>query len=404
LLVLDQFEDVFKFSFDGSKLWDKLAEAANVSDPQIHILISMREEWLGAWGDALDYIPSAWQNVVRLPPLSTSELARAVTKPLDVEGTIAMEAPLVEELLRDLRKPNAFGLGGEFVEPGLLQLVCRKLWDAAHAAHAKIITNELYVKLGRADAIIRNFVWDELSDAGNEKARFGAFDRVTWCGLTRHLVVAQGIKSIVSVDSLCRKLRLVDLGFTGEAVSRAVLPASLLPERLRKKSDAPNQSKVSARAYIKLPPERRGPPPEKMVEWINSVVTKGVEAGFLKRQTGSASSGNLFELSHDSLGPIFQQFALEFEVWMRVRATWLVGSIVVFMIILPIALLQEVTWWEFLVGLLIGIPVALIYFLIIYFIGFILRVVIIYPILRWLCRGRMGLRRQERFLGAKNSA
>jgi hypothetical protein len=252
ILVLDQFEDVFKFPYQGPDLWDKLAETVNVSTPEVHILISMREEWLGAWGDASDYIPNAWQSVVRMPPLSDFEVRRAIKRPPEIEGSIGIEDELVTELNKDLRKPNAYGLGGDFVEPGLLQIVCRRLWNEAAKSADKRMTVALYVRLGRTDRILRDFVWNELADSGVVGVRFNAFDRVMWCGLTRRLVISQGVKSIVSVESLCRKLRLDDLGIAGEAVAALRL-------RKRKAPSPPGATTgtghVDSLSYLKSAPE-----------------------------------------------------------------------------------------------------------------------------------------------------
>src|SRR5262249_61926842 len=80
VLILDQFEDIFKFPYDRDNLWDKLAELVNISDPPVHLLISMREEWLGAWEEANGYLPDALNSMVRLAPLTRNELTRAIKR------------------------------------------------------------------------------------------------------------------------------------------------------------------------------------------------------------------------------------------------------------------------------------------------------------------------------------
>src|SRR5262249_18428058 len=111
VLVLDQFEDIFKLPNPREPLWDKLAELINVPDSPVSILISMREEWLGAWGESVDYLPTAFSSVVRLAPLSDRELASAILTPPQIEGTVTVQPTLVSELLKDLTRPTAFGLG-----------------------------------------------------------------------------------------------------------------------------------------------------------------------------------------------------------------------------------------------------------------------------------------------------
>ncbi len=130
-LILDQFEDVFKLEADRSGLWDKLAETVNVGHTEIRVIVTMREEWLGAWEEVEQYIPAAYGSMIRLAPLTDKELRRAIIRPVEIEGRVRLDEALVNVLLRDLRQPNAYGLGARFVEPGLLQLVCHRLWEEA---------------------------------------------------------------------------------------------------------------------------------------------------------------------------------------------------------------------------------------------------------------------------------
>jgi hypothetical protein len=66
-LVLDQFEDVFKQDLDRRDLWDSLAETANSGQIDTRIIVTMREEWLGAWEEVEQYIPGAYSSMVPGP-------------------------------------------------------------------------------------------------------------------------------------------------------------------------------------------------------------------------------------------------------------------------------------------------------------------------------------------------
>jgi hypothetical protein len=383
VVVLDQFEDVFKLPYSREPLWDTLADALNVAAPPANILISMREEWLGAWGEASDYLPASLGTVVRLAPLDGKELTRAILRPPEIEGTVTVEPALAGELIRDLRRPTAFGLGDGFVEPGLLQLVCHRLWSEAFQASDRKMTVPLYERLGRADKIIRDFVWAELGRAGTEESRFTAFDRVLWSGMTRHLVVAQGIKAMIDSTALARKIRMEDMGIAGPAVAQVHLP----------KAD---------RAYLQQMPERRSEPPEHLVKWISDVLEKGAQAGFLKQQRGLAGVGpelqgqstlkSLFELSHDSLSDLFQQFSVEFETWVRTRWAKVLGILIGAGIVAPILLYSLIVnglleTILYVVGFIFGgiIYVLLIAILILIF-DYLFKL-IYYPIIRRLARG-----------------
>ena len=306
VIVLDQFEDVFKVSAKRSGLWDTLADFVNRTEPAVNVIVSMREEWLGAWGESADYIPDGLNNHVRLSPLSEAELKRAIVRPAAIEGTISVDARFAERLIEDLRTTNAFGLGENYVEPGMLQLVCNRLWHEANERSLPVVDVELYDSLGRSERIIRDFVWNQLGRVGSGSASFTQSDRVLWAGISRHLMAAPGIKAIVTPMSLARKLEITDLGVVGRAVVSKALPAP-------------------ARKYLERKPNVRAEPPEQLVTWISDVLKKGSSAGFLKRQAGFDERENLYELSHDRLGEILAQFTFDFQERLRKRWRILMG-------------------------------------------------------------------------------
>lgn len=386
LLVLDQFEDIFKLPGSRDALWDSLAEVVNVESSQASILVSMREEWLGAWGETADYLPPNFGSVVRLAPLNPRELDRAIRRPPEVEGSVTVEPALAELLINDLRRPTAFGLGDGNVEPGLLQLACHRLWAEASQTPERCMTVALYDRLGGADRMAREFVWNELGKAGAPGRRFDAFDRVLWAGMTRHLVVAQGIKAITDNRSMARKIRIEDLGFAGPAVAKARLP----------KLD---------NEYMRQMPERRGDPPEGLVAWIADVVEKGVQAGFLKQQHGVSLAPNeaeapnlnrLFEISHDSLSDLFRQFSVEFESWVRGRWAKLVGVLFGLLVVLPFFVSSWIAngLLKTLIGAVIAVLGLVVYLLFVVVMALIMNFVfglVAYPVIRRLARGMVPL-------------
>ena len=321
VLILDQFEDVFKLEGDREALWDELAGLVNVADPPAGILISMREEWLGAWEEAADYLPDALAALVRLAPLSDAELTRAIVRPAQVEGSRRVAPDLAPALLTDLRRPSAYGLGSAQVEPGLVQLVCRRLWEAAGDLPDGALDAALYRRLGGAERIVRDFVWGDLARAG---AAFTPAERVLWVGLTRYLAVAPGVKAAVTAAGLAERLRGRDLGWAGAAVLAAALPRR-------------------GRAYLRRNPEWRGAGVTTVHIRIGRTLEQGAASGFLKRQRarpaggegGPAEGGAVYELAHDTLGPLLQQFAAEFECWLRKRILLLVAAPAVVAVLLP---------------------------------------------------------------------
>jgi hypothetical protein len=377
VVIFDQFEDVFKLPERTEILWETFSEIVHAHEGRVHLLISMREEWLGAWTESMDYLTPSATTLFRLAPLSDKEVLSAMLGPAALEGTVEADGQLADEIFRDLKRPSAFGLGQAYVEPGLLQLVMSSLWTAADETNKKMNV-ALYNRMGRADQICRGFVWSELGRAGAKGSLFDQYDRVLWSGMTRHLVVAYGIKAIADPTSMSRKLRLDDLGLAGSTTV---------------------ESKVARRCaeYLRAVPERREAPPAELVAWVKQVLDKGVSAGLLKKQHGLVDGRargeertalrDIYELSHDFLGVLLQQFALEFEVWVRSRyglvvlavfGLTLVGSGLI--VIVP--LLWEGKYIEVLLLVAAFVGAMLIYALVLYVLSLIFG-----PIIRFVWNG-----------------
>jgi hypothetical protein len=313
-LVLDQFEDVFKQDHDRRDLWNSLCEIANSDQTETRIIVTMREEWLGAWEEAEQYIAGAYNSMVRLAPLTKKELRRAIIRPIEIEGQIDIDHNVADILLQELRQPNAYGLGEGFVEPGLLQLVCQRLWEEAKKSKGRIDL-ALYDSLGGANAIIRDFVWQHFRSDSTSGPAFRSDQRVLWAGLVRHLAVAHGVKATVTPESLARKLLMADLGIAGPAIAAA--------------------KGLSIRDFLYRPVERRDESPDALIAWIWETLESAHSFGFLKRQEGFQVRNprlRLYELSHDALDDVFRSFSLEFERWVtrRVYALWVLLMFVLF--------------------------------------------------------------------------
>ena len=282
-------------------------------------------------------------------------------------------------MLRDLRQPNAFGLGEGFVEPGLLQLVCQRLWDEANNNQG-IMDNALYEKLGGANSIIRDFVWRHLENDAPSKGAFKTDQRVLWAELTQHLSVARGVKSAVTAESLARKLRIADLGIAGRAVAAG--------------------RGLSVRNYLSLAVERRGNIPEQLLDWISETLDLGHSVGFLKRQEGFKTDNpraRLFELSHDGLDDVFRTFSLEFEKWVTKRIVTFWAAVFIVLFILPFVVLYAIengiiAALLFVVAMTVGFAIyAGLIWLMLKLFDF-LAILIYYPIVRRLTRGPVKFR------------
>jgi hypothetical protein len=386
-IILDQFEDVFKQTAARKPLWEGLAEIVNGMNEDLRILITMREEWLGAWEEAQQYLPDAFNSMVRLAPLTHKELLRAITRPIEIAGgSVSIEPDLPQTLLQDLRRPNAFGLGDAFVEPGLLQLVCHRLWDEA-ASSNKVISHDLYQKLGGADNIIHDFGWRHLADDQEDRKGFTADQRVLWAGLARHLSAAHGVKAIVTSDLLTKKLHLTDLGIAGSAVA--------------------TKHSRAVRKYLAKPIERRDSAPQALVDWIGSTLEAAASCGFLKKQQSYTSGGRpLYELSHDSLDDVFRNFSLEFEKWITKRVYLLQAILFSVLCLIPVIayLIANIGWLEtatLLIAFLLGGAIYVGIFYVLAKLFQYLLELLYYPIVRLLARGRV---KPKRTVGSQAQA
>jgi hypothetical protein len=375
ILILDQFEDVFKLEASREKLWDTIAEFVNIDDSPINLLVSMREEWLGAWGETSDYLLGARVATLRLAPLRDIEMRRAITKPAEKEGSINFSQDLADRIVQDLKTPNAYGLGDRYVEPGLVQLVCRRLWEEASARQLVTADNALYDDIGGANEIVKEFVSAQLRKAGTGGALFTPLDRVVWAGVTRQLSAAQGVKALVTPAMVCKKVVFSDLGIAGPSV---------IASRLSRKQ----------RKYLDSIPENRGEPPAVLLEWISEILNAGEVAGLLKKQSGLRAGENIFELSHDSLSPLLQQFAGDLEAWIRAKWYKLVGALFGICFVLPMfvafVVWKGLSFAEAALGLVVVVVVLIFYGILVWLSSKIFALifeVLSFPILRRLCRG-----------------
>lgn len=382
VLVLDQFEDAFKSTTDSAPLWEVLADVANVHPAPTHVLVAMREEWLARWIDGSDYLPDALGGMVRLPAMASSELRRAISCPAGVEGTVAVEEACADAIVADVTAlASAFGVAGAG-EPALLQVVLRTLWDDA-AREAGRIDLDRYEKRGRAEQIVHDFVWRELSGGARDGRGFDAAGRVFWSGLSRYLTLTPGVKAIVTAESLARTLRLSDLGVFGPAI-------------------VTKASGRKGREYLLKIPEARGSPPERLVERVESVLAAAAEAGFLKRQNprkeDRAGVGPRYELTHDFLGHFLQQFTVAVDDWTRIRwrlakgiALTLLTEIYLALVFWPMTAKEPIAQ-RVAEGLLLVFLTPL-YFKLLGWLGRVLSHAATYPVARMLARGPLPLPR-----------
>ena len=159
VLVIDQFEELF--TLHGEAARDALLEqlghlvrgvppptppgvipAYSDAPPAMHIVLSLREDFLGILEDASDRIPQIMDHRFRLGPLSRRQAADAMIGPAALAdaalGTppFVLEPRFVDTVLDVLTAPAAANPGSarRTVEPFHLQLICRRAEQMIAAA------------------------------------------------------------------------------------------------------------------------------------------------------------------------------------------------------------------------------------------------------------------------------
>jgi YD repeat-containing protein len=188
ILVVDQFEELFRFGLAGlgrrgagveeARQRDEAAQFVQIlldADRRrienVRVLITMRSDFIGdcAYFHGLPEAVSATQYLV--PNLTRSQLEEAIRKPIEkADGTI--EPELVERLINDC--------GDELDQLPVLQHCLMRLWDRAGAAatdkSARHVTRQTYDEIGRMSEALSRHADETLAEcAGKELAVEQAF-------------------------------------------------------------------------------------------------------------------------------------------------------------------------------------------------------------------------------------
>ena len=188
LLVVDQFEELFRFGLAGlgyrrggveearrrdeaTQFVQILLDADRRRIENVRVLITMRSDFIGDCANfhGLSEAVSATQYLV--PNLTRSQLEEAIRKPIEVAGG-TIEPELVERLLNDC--------GDELDQLPVLQHCLMRLWDRAGAetvgGGARRLTRHTYDAIGRMTEALSRHADEILAQCGgNELAAEQAF-------------------------------------------------------------------------------------------------------------------------------------------------------------------------------------------------------------------------------------
>lgn len=185
VIIFDQFEELFTAYPQHWKERETFFQQLNATletDPILHVVFSMREDYLAQLDSYADMLPFNLRARFRLERMRPRAALEAVRGPL--ANTKRSFAPgVAEQLVEDLRRVRIESHGGEtatitgeFVEPVQLQVVCQSLWEDLPST-VDTITSEHLRTFGHVDQALAAFYERAvgqavpISDVGEQRLR-----------------------------------------------------------------------------------------------------------------------------------------------------------------------------------------------------------------------------------------
>jgi len=162
-IFFDQFEEIFQDENDAALMATQQAFIRTIGElykqktSGVHIVFSLREDFLGHMDAFRDAIPTIYQkeSQLRLRFLTTKQAREAIVVPsVKFSEPFTFEEGLIDQIIADLPKQS-----GNLILPVHLQIVCDTLWRGLEAA---TITRAQYETAGGAQGILKKRFVDEL--------------------------------------------------------------------------------------------------------------------------------------------------------------------------------------------------------------------------------------------------
>ena len=149
VLLLDQLEETFTLpgAETPNRLAEELANCLRLPDASVHIVLSLREDFLAHLHTLRPCLPDIFAHRYRLRPLTQEEAREAIEEPARLFG-LRYEAALTEQLLKDLNCDNGF------VEPTDLQIACDALYRDLVSTGDKTFRLARYYALGGVERLL----------------------------------------------------------------------------------------------------------------------------------------------------------------------------------------------------------------------------------------------------------
>ncbi len=184
VLFFDQFEEFFVRLEMAQRqaLGELLAQLTSVS--RLHMLFSLREDFLAELAGLEEWIPTLLDSRYRLTALTREQARQCICGPAQL-FQLQLQPELVEELLNELESQG--------VEPPELQIVMDRLWQFRHQG---MIGLEDYRRLGGVRSILLDYLHEAMQAWNDEKPR----------QLLTALVSERGTKQALTLAALRAKV------------------------------------------------------------------------------------------------------------------------------------------------------------------------------------------------------
>jgi hypothetical protein len=205
LLIFDQFEEIFTHDptrrQDREGFFQQVNQALEVY-PTLHVLFSMREDYIAELTPYTGLLPEQLRPRFRLEFLGEAAALLAIQQPASQAGLEFTDAAAAA-LALDLRRVRVQRLDGtmeqqvgDYVEPVQLQVVCHRLWQKLSPGATQVVEADVEA-VGDVDSALAGYYAERVAAIAAET---GVSERTIrdWCD--RHLITEQGIRGQVLQD------------------------------------------------------------------------------------------------------------------------------------------------------------------------------------------------------------
>lgn len=214
VIILDQFEEYFLYHPLDNSFDDEFPSAVMHQDALLTFLISLREDSVSKLDRFEDRVPSLFDNLRRIEPLSSGAARDAIRWPIEQYNRrfaesgnhFSIEPELVEAVLAQV-KTGAVTLGdsgrgfarrddkGGHIEAPFLQLVMTRLWSEELSIGSRSLRLQTLNKLSGAESIVQTHLDDVMVSLPPDQQEIAA-------NIFRFLVTPSGTKIALSVSDL----------------------------------------------------------------------------------------------------------------------------------------------------------------------------------------------------------